>query len=215
MQVSTENNGSASNVSVALTAQPSSQKPAITTGCAKGNGAATCAVSSVSDKQPATLHALIALASSATSVTSVKLTATASVVTSAKWTPPSAAETVSVTSASASPASSSTGPSPGTTLPLGPIPNLNNISSQLIGPGDASGLFPAINPSASPNAPPAGRAQAGKQNAAPVSDASPVALGQAGLSGQLAGLIALALAVLLTVTRLSLGRRLRSKKPGS
>ena len=215
VQVSTENNGSAANVSVALTAQPSSQKPAITTGCAKGNGTATCAVSSVSDKQPTTLHALIAVASSATSVTSVKLTATASIVTSAKWTPPSAAETVSVTSASASPASSSAGPSPTTTLPLGPVPNLNNISSQLIGPGNAAGLFPAISPTASPNPSPAGRAQAGKQNAAPVSDASPVALGQPGLSGQLAGLVALALAVLLTVTRLSLGRRLRSKKPGS
>jgi len=215
VQVSTENNGSASNVSVALTAQPSSQKPAFSSGCAKGNGTATCAVGSVSDKQPATLHAVIAVASSATSVTSVTLTATASVVTSAKWTPPTAAETVSVTSASASPASSSAGPSPSTTLPLGPIPNLNNISSQLIGPGNASGLFPAISPTASPNPSPAGGAQAGKQNAAPVSDASPVALGQPGLSGQLAGLIALALAVLLTVTRLSLGRRLRSKKPGS
>ena len=36
-----------------------------------------------------------------------------------------------------------------------------------------------------------------------------------GLSGQLAGLIALALAVMLTVTRLSLLKRFRSRKQGS
>ena len=110
MQVSTENNGSASNVSVALVAQPSSQKPTFTSGCAKGNGTAACTVSSVSDKQPANLHAQIPVASGATSVASVTLTATASIVTSVKWKPPSAAETVAVTAAaSASPAKSSAG----------------------------------------------------------------------------------------------------------
>jgi hypothetical protein len=214
VQVSTENNGSASKVSVTLTAQPSSQKPTFTSGCAKGNGTATCAVSSVSDKQPAKLQAQIPVAAGATSVTSVKLTAVASIVTSVKWTPPSAAETVAVTSASAAPAKSSTGPSPQTTLPLGPVPNLNNIASQIIGAGDASGLFPAIGPSASPNSSPGSRSQAGKGNSEPVSAASPVALTQPGLTGQLAGLVALALAVMLTVTRLSLGRRLRSRKQG-
>ena len=70
MQVSTENNGSAANVSVALAAQPSSQKPTFTSGCAKGDGTASCTVSSVSDKQPANLHAQIPVASGATSVTS-------------------------------------------------------------------------------------------------------------------------------------------------
>ena len=122
VQVSTENNGSASDVSVALTAQPSSQKPTFTSGCAKGNGAAACTVSSVSDKQPANLHAQIPVASSDTSVTSVKLTAKASIVTSAKWTPPSATETVAVTAASASSAKSPPSASPTTTLPLVPYP---------------------------------------------------------------------------------------------
>ena len=214
VQVSTENNGSAANVSVALTAQPSSQKPTFTSGCAKGDGTATCTAGSVSDKKPATLHAQIAVAAGATSVTSVKLTAAASIVSSVKWTPPSAAETVAVTSASAAPAKSSAGPSPQTTLPLGPVPNLNNIASQIIGAGDASGLFPAIGPSASPNSSPESRSQVGKSNSEPVSAASPVALTQAGLTGQLAGLVALALAVMLTVTRLSLGRRSRSRKHG-
>ena len=151
---------------MALTALPSGQKPAFTSGCAKGNGTATCAVGSVSDKQPVTLQAQIPVAAGATSVTSVKLTATASIVTSAKWTPPSAAETVAVTAAAASsksPAASSAGASPGTTtLPLGPIPNLNGVSSSLIGAGDASGLFPAINPSATPSPSP-GIQRAGRQ----------------------------------------------------
>ena len=217
VQVSTENNGSASGVTVALTTQPSGQKPAFTSGCAKGNGHATCTVSSVSDKQPATLNAQIPVAASATSVTSVKLTATASVVTSAKWTPPFAAETVAVTSAtsaSASPASSAAAP-PETTLPLGPIPNLNGVASSLIGAGNASGLFPAINPSATPNPSPGINAADGKRNTAPVSEATALAFGQPGLTGQVAGLIALAVAVMLTVTRLSLRKRFRSRKQGS
>src|ERR1700738_3615501 len=71
VQVSTQNNGSASNVSVALAAQPAGQKATFTSGCAKGGGTATCTVSSVSDKQPAVLHAQIPVASSASSVTSV------------------------------------------------------------------------------------------------------------------------------------------------
>ena len=224
MQVSTENNGSASNVSVALVAQPSSQKPTFTSGCAKGNGAASCTVSSVSGKQPASLQAQIPVASGATSITSVKLTATASIVTSAKWTPPSATETVAVTaaaaSASASPTKSSAGGSASeTTLPLGPVPNLvngvpnlNGVSSSLIGAGNASGLFPAIVPSATPNSSPGIQPQGSKQNADPVSDSSALGFAKPGLTGQVAGLIALALAIMLTVTRLSLRKRFR--KPG-
>jgi hypothetical protein len=220
VQVSTENNGSAADVTVALTAQPSSQKPTFTSGCAKGEGTASCTVSSVSDKQPVTLKAQIPVAASATSVTSVKLTATASIVTTEKWTPPSAAETVTVTAASASPArssagTSSAGASPGTRLPLGPIPNLNGVSSQLIGAGNASGLFPAINPSATPSPSPGSQAPGGQGNGRPVSGSSAIAFVQPGLTGQVAGLIALAVAVLLTVTRLSLRKRFRARKQGS
>ena len=220
LQVSTENNGSGANVSVALVAQPSSQKPSFTSGCAKGDGTAGCTVTSVSDKQPANLAAQVPVASSATSVTSVNLTATASIVTSAKWTPPSAAETVAVTAAaSASPAKSSAKPSAGASsaavpaeeapLPLGAIPNLNGVSSKLIGAGSASGLFPAIKPSATPSSSPGIQPQPPKRNAEPVSDSSAQGLGQPGLTGQVAGLIALAFAIMLTVTRLSLRKRFR------
>ena len=216
VQVSTANNGSASAVTVALTARPTSQKPVFTGGCLKGEGTASCAVGSVSDKQPVSLSAQIPVAAGAGSVTSVTLTATASVVTTGTWTPPSAAETVAVTAAPASPASSaagasSPGVSPQTNLPLGPLPDLNGISSQLSGAGDASGLFPAISPSATPSPLPGGQALGGATGRADPSS-SAIAFVQPGLTGQVAGLIALAVAVLLTVTRLSLRRRFRSRK---
>jgi hypothetical protein len=215
VQVSTENSGSAANVSVALAAQPSSQKPTFTSGCAKGDGTASCAVSSVTDKQPANLHVQIPVASGATSV---KLTATAGIVTSVKWTPPSAAVTVAVTApaASASPAKSSASVSAEAPLPLGPIPNLNGVSSSLIGAGNASSLFPAIIPSATPNSSPGIQPQGAKRNAQPVSDSSALGFAKPGLTGQVAGLIALALAIMLTVTRLSLRKRFKKpRKQGS
>ena len=98
-------------------------------------------------------------------------------------------------------------------LPLGPIPNLNGVSSQLIGAGNASGLFPAINPSATPSPSPGGPAPSSQRG--PVPGSSAIAFVQPGLTGQVAGLIALAVAVLLTVTRLSLRKRFRSRKQGS
>jgi hypothetical protein len=217
IQVSTKGGGSAARVTVALTSRPSSQKPLFTGGCGDSNGAASCPVSAVSDKQPVTLHAQIPVASDATSVTSVKLTATASVTTSAKWTPPAAAESVAVTAAAAPAGGSSpsdTPPAaPGTTLPLGPVPNLNSVSSSLLGAGNAAGLFPAISPSATPSPSPGNGTD--QRNAAPTAGSSAIAFVQPGLTGQVAGLIALAVAVLLTVTRLSLRRRFRSRKQGS
>jgi len=225
VQISTQN-GSASDVSVALTAQPSSQKPTFSSGCGSGNGTAVCGVNSVTTAQPTSLKAHIAVASTATSVTSVKLTVTASVVTTATWTPPAAAMTTAVTAAA--PAKSAKAKakakakaSPATpnlaVLPLGPIPALNGEASLLIGAGNAAGLFPTISPSPraspGPTATATATAQPTKRKAAPVSEASPVSLGTPVFTAQVAGLIALGLAIMLTVTRLS--RRRRSGKPRS
>jgi hypothetical protein len=211
IQVTTENNGSASDVTVALTAQPSSQKPTFSSGCAKGDGTASCGISSVTAKQPATLHAQIPVAAGATSVTSVKLTATATVVTTAKWTPPAAAETTAVTAASKNSKEGSAQAAPAAShlvvLPLGPIPALNRESSQLIGAGNASGLFPAIAPSPTASPTPTAATQPGRRNTAPASEAEPVSLDTPVFTAQVAGLIALGLAIMLTVTRLSLRRR--------
>jgi len=219
VQVSTQN-AAASNVSVALTAQPSSQKPTFTSGCTKGNGTASCSISSVTAKQPASLNAQIAIPANATSVNSVKLTATASVVTTQKWTPPAAAETTTVTAAAKSAkAKATTKASPGAThvavLPLGPIPALNGAAGMLIGAGNAAALFPTIGPShgASPD-PTAAATQPSTKKTAPAADASPVSLGTPVATAQVAGLIALGLAIMLTVTRLSVRKR-RPGKPRS
>ena len=216
VQVSTQN-GSASGVSVALTAQPSILKPAFSSGCAKGDGTASCTIGSVTTKQGASLDAKIAVASNATSVTSVKLTATARVATTAKWTPPAAAETTSVTPASGGqpPAQASAGGAHLAVLPLGPIPNLNGAASVLVGAGNAAGLFPAITASSGPGADPSADPQPGGQNTAPVSDASPVSADTPVFTAQVAGLIALGLAIVLTVTRLAARRRSRPSGPRS
>jgi hypothetical protein len=209
VQVSTEN-GSAADVSVTLSSKPTSQKPTFTSGCAKGDKTASCTVRSVSDKQPVSLHAQIPVASNASSVSSVTLTAAASIVTSAKWTPPAAGQTVAVTAAAPSAAKPSTIPSPETPLPLGSVPALNGVSSSLIGAGNAAGLFPAIVPSSTaPTSAPRTHPQGTRRNAATAADSSALA---PVLTAQVAGLIALALALILTVTRLSLTKRLSFKK---
>lgn len=224
VEVGTEG-GSASDVSVTLTAKPAGQKPTFSSGCAGGNGSASCAIASVTAKTPVVLHAQIPVAPTATSVTSVTLTATATITTTATWTPPTAAETVTVTGPSASPsgkassAKASTSPAQAaTTLPLGPYPNLNGLTGSLIGmskdsligAGNVSGLFPKIGPSATPTPAPASYPLAG-QSTDPVSGTSALAFGKPTLTAQVAGLIALAVAIMLTVTRLSVRRRSRSK----
>jgi len=227
VEVSAEN-GSVSDVSVTLTAQPSGQKPEFTSGCAKGDGTATCSVNSVTTEQSTSLDAQIAVGSKATSVKSVTLTAAASIVTTAKWTPPAAAETTAVTSASAS--ASASGKSTKTTssagvtnqavLALGPVPALNDeasalmnggtSSSILIGAGSAAGLFPAISPSPQSTAGPLrDRALPTKRpDTTQVAEASPVSLGGTdGVSAPAAGLIVLGVAIMLVVTRLSVRRK--------
>jgi hypothetical protein len=220
VQVSTQN-GSASDVTVALTAQPSGQKATFSSGnCAQGDGTASCSLGSMTAKQPASLHAQIAVASNATSVSAVTLTATASVPATAKWTPPAAAETTAVTAAAAKNSKNgknSASASPDTSqlpvLPLGPVPgtvpNLNGEASMLIGAGSAANLFPTIGPSPSGASPGiTATAQPAKQRkAAPVSDASPVSDDTPVFTAQVAGLIALGLAIMLAVTRLSVRKR--------
>jgi hypothetical protein len=220
VQVSTKN-GLASQVTVALSVTPSSLKPEFSKNCAKGDGTASCSVSSVTAKQPASLDASIAVASDATSVSSVKLTATASVTTTVKWTPPAAAETIAVTSASASasatdsPVEDPVGVAGLSPLPLGSIANLNNVASQLIGAGNAAPLFPAITAARGSSASPSDQPQPSNLNTDPVSGASPVSADTPVSTVQVAGLIALGLAIMLIVTRLAVRKRSRPNGPRS
>lgn len=219
-------NGSASGVTLKLAATPSSQKATFTLGCGtKDDGTATCDVGTV-DSTSATrqLETQIAVASSASSVTSVKLTATGA-ATDLK-TDPAADATVSVTAASSSSPSPSASPSSSTssssdedtagddsTLPAGTLPSLNGSgSSYTSGGGNASGLFPTINPSSEPS-PSSGTNASDKLSAEPAADTSTLPLGTPVVGAQIVGLGALAIACGLAVTRLSLRRRPAPKKP--
>lgn len=213
VQVSTKN-GSASDVTIALTAQPTSQKPTFSGGCAKDDGTATCHLSSVTTKA-ISLNAQIPVGSKATSVSSVKLIATASVATTTKWTPPAAAETTAVTAAAAKGTASPKGSASPVAaqhlavLPLGPIPALNGEAS-MVGPGNAANLFPTIGPSRGASASPGpdvAAAQPSGRDTGPISEASPVSAGTPVFTAQVAGLIALGLAIMLTATRLMVRRR--------
>ncbi len=221
VRVSAEN-APASAVTVRLSATPSAEKPAFTSGCAEPDGTASCQVRSVSDKQATELKAQIPVAASASSVTSVTLTAKATVVTSGTWTPPVAAETVTVTAAAATASPSATATATATatagspsaapaTLPLGPLPQLNSTATSLIGPGNAAGLFPTIRPSATAGRPAPGAPRASARPTDPVADSSAIAVGGPVLTEQVAGLIAIAVAVLLIVTRIAVRRRLKKR----
>ena len=222
VQVSAKN-GSASEVTVALAVTPSRLKPEFSKGCAKGDGTASCRISSVTAKHPASLDASISVASDATSVRSVKLTATASVTTTSKWTPPAAAETIAVTSASASTSASATdtpaedpvGVAGLNPLPLGSIANLNNVASQLIRAGNAAPLFPAITAAPRSSARPSDQPQPSNLSTDPVSGASPVSADTPVSSVQVAGLIALGLAIMLIATWLAVRRRSGPNGPRS
>jgi hypothetical protein len=129
--------------------------------------------------------------------------------------------TVGVTAAAAPPASAPPGTSAGITpaennLPLGAVPAISAQTGQLIGAGNAAGLFPAIVPSStpSPSPSPGVHAQASSGAAQPVAEASALGLDSPVLTAQVAGLAVLALGVLLAVTRLSVRKRPRSPKQG-
>ncbi len=186
--------------------------------------------------QPVSLQAQVPVAASATSVSQVTLTATALPATAKLTGPLSVSETAQVTAAPttkhSSSAAASTPPARHvhSTAPLGPVgsgsfglaqapdlnvPDLSGVGSSVLGVGNAANLFPRIGPSASPS-PPAGAngANGRKQpNADPPTKVSLLPLGMPVMTAQVIGLLALGLAFLLALTRLSLRRSV--KKPRS
>lgn len=209
--------GSAADVTVKLSAAPSSQHGTFTLGCGSGNGSSTCDIGSVDNTSAARqLQAQITVGASDTSVTAASLTATGT-ATYAKSFPASSAsvaETTPPSNPSPHPSNSGGGVGNGsggggggsqsTQLPVGNIfPSLNGNGSSVSNGGSVGGLFPTINPSATPasNHSQSRRVLAGEPAADVVSLGTPV------VGAQVVGLIALALAFVLAVTRLSLRRR--------
>lgn len=231
MQVSSENWTVSDNVTVQLQTQPASITPAFTT-----QDAAVCkpaaATSPVECTMPVpatqaqTLQIQVPVAATATSVTQVALKAVALPETAKLAGTLSAAETAQVTAAPAtkkqtSPAATSSLPAKRNSDPLGPVgngsfdvgqlPGLNGAGSSVIGVGNASNLFPRISPSAAPS--PVPGANGGKKaNADPPARLSLLPLGMPVMTAQIIGLIALAVAFLLALTRLSLRRSAKPRR---
>ena len=196
------------DATIRLMAAPASLKPTFSFGCGSHDGTASCDLGALDAKSARRqLQAKIAVAATATTVTSVRLTAAASAA--GLTTDPQASATVSVTAASpASPAATNSADpgAPGGTdvspLTAGNLPYLPAASPVLSPGGNAAGLFPTLTPSADPPT-----AKQDPEKTQPVANTS--ALPQEGpvIGAQLAGLAVLALAFLLAAARLSFRRR--------
>jgi hypothetical protein len=199
--------GNVPAATVRLTASPSSQVPEFSFGCGNYDGSASCNLEGVySASSHREYLARITVPASDTTVTSVRLTAIASAANLVKE--PSVSVTVTVDNAAASPSSSqssddepSSSESP---LPVGSLPAVGGAgsSSSLSPGGNASGLFPTINPSSVPS--PGTALNASER---PVADSVSLPIGTPVIDAQLVGLGALGLAFLLAATRLSVRRR--------
>jgi hypothetical protein len=198
--------GDAPDATIRLTAAPASLKPTFSFGCGSHDGSTSCDLGALDAKSARRqLQAKIAVAASATTVTSVRLTATASVA--GLTTDPRASATTSVTAAASPAATNSADPSvpDGTDvapLTAGNLPYLPSASPVLSPGGNAAGLFPALTPSADPPA-----AKQDPQKTQAVANTSALPQGATVIGAQLAGLAVLALAFLLAVARLTFRRR--------
>ena len=197
--------GDVPDATIRLMAAPASLKPTFSFGCGSHDGSTSCDLGALDAKSAQRqLQAKIAVAASATTVTSVRLTAAASAA--GLTTDPQVSATISVTAASPAATNSADPSAPGGTdvapLTAGNLPYLPSASPVLSPGGNAAGLFPALTPSADPPA-----AKQDPQNTQAVANTSALPQGAPVIGAQLAGLAVLALAFLLAVARLSFRRR--------
>jgi hypothetical protein len=224
-------NGNVPKAALKLTATPSSLSPKFTV-AGNGDGSAKTSLGTMDSGSTKTeLRAQVKVPSTATSVDSVKLTVTGSGTGISKG--PVAAVSIKVTAAATAPAGTtgasagtSTSTSPSTTpsvavLPATNLPYLSTTGTSALGApglsslspgGNASGLFPTLNPAGTGTGTGSGQ---GTEKARAMSDTTPLP-GDASVAGaQFAGLGALALASILAVTRLSVRRRSTTGKPSA
>jgi hypothetical protein len=198
--------GDVPDATIRLMAAPASLKPTFSFGCGSHDGSTSCDLGALDAKSARRqLQAKIAVAASATTVTSVRLTAAAS--TAGLTTDPQASATTAVTAASPAATNSADPSAPGSTTDVAPLtagnlPYLPSASPVLSPGGNAAGLFPALTPSADPPA-----AKQDPQKTQAVANTSALPQEAPVFGAQLAGLSVLALAFLLAVARLSFRRR--------
>jgi hypothetical protein len=178
----------------------SGQAAMFTVGCPSGDKSASCTISALS-ATPVKLQAQLTVK---LGVRTVMMTATARTTAITLPHPLMFTDTLKVAEPAAPKPSA---PATQVSLPPIPLPSLTTASSSVISPGSASGLFPAITPSPSPSTTPDPTPAAPTQPA-PRSTAAPKAdppgllpLGSTLLTAQAIGLVALAAAIVLAVTR--------------
>jgi hypothetical protein len=203
--------GNVPDATVRLSAVPASQSPTFSFGCNSNDGTAACNVGGVdSNSSSRQFEAVVLVPANASSVTSVQLTATASAANLVS--DPTASAIMQVT-ASSQPTLNLPGASTSTSpLSVSGLPNVSGPAGRLSPGGNASGLFPTLNPSPSAGGSGSAVAQQAK-NARPVADTSALSLGTPVVGAQLAGLGALAVGFILAVTRLSVRKRATPKPP--
>jgi hypothetical protein len=201
--------------------------PGFSFGCGKDDGTSSCDLGAVDAKSaPRQLQAQVTVPVSASTVKSVSLTVTGSTAHLTKAAKASA--TVAITApppATAAPPPSSGAaagnpagnpPFPDTVtspLPVGSLPGIPAVSPTLSPGGNASDLFPTLDPTPAAGAGAGAGQSAPKARTRPVANTSALPEGAPVIGAQLAGLAALALAFVLAVTRLSIRRRPATTAP--
>jgi hypothetical protein len=205
--------GNLSDVIIRLQATPAvGGAPGFSFGCGSNDGTSSCDLGTVDAKSAQRqLQAQLTVPVTAATVKSVSLTAIGSAASLA--TDPRASAAVAVT-APATPNSTSSPQAPETVtspLPVGSLPNIPATSPTLSPGGNAAGLFPTLAPKPTPTST---SISVQKAHGRPVADTTALPEGAPIVGAQIAGLGALALAVVLAVTRLSIRRRPGAAKPG-
>jgi hypothetical protein len=235
--------GNVPDATVRLQATPASAgTPRFSFGCGKADGTSACDLGAVDAKSaPRQLQAQLTVPVSASAVKSVRLTvigsaahltkaptaaATVSITTpppASKTSPPPASEAAQnppaelpapVTVTSPLPVGSLPGIPPGSppSVPPGIPPGIPPGSPTLSPGGNAAGLFPTLHPK--PSQSPSSTQQAKPPRTRSIANTSALPEGAPVVGAQLAGLVALALAFILAVTRMSIRRRPTATPPG-
>jgi hypothetical protein len=191
--------GNVPDAKLRLQATPASAgTPRFTVGCGSDDGTSSCDLGAVeATSAQRELQAQVTVPVTASTVTSVSLTVTGSAAS--LRTDPAAAAAITVL-APPTPVGASL------TLTAGTVPGVTApaLSPTLSAGGNASGLFPTLDPQ-SPDPRPAGTAgtrQVANTSALPAGSSA----GSSTLGAQVAGLVALALAGVFAVTRISVRR---------
>jgi hypothetical protein len=191
--------GDVAAVTISLQTSPAGiGTPVFSAGCAT-DGTSSCslgAVDSTAAKRQLTAQFTVPVTS--TTVSSASLTAVVSATNLATALEPSGSMVISAASASAS---ASPGPIKVSSSSVTSLPAMGAVAptATLSPGGSASGLFPTVNPSSTSNS-------TTTENAKQVADTSSLTGTASPTGAELTGLGALALAVVLAVTRLSIRR---------